>query len=287
MKRGIVLLIGRPNAGKSTLLNNILGRKVSITSPKPQTTRFPIQAVFEDERGQIVFIDTPGIFGRAHDTVSKKINANAVQTLDSTAADLTLYLIDHTRDRDYEENKTIGIVRSMKTPKILVINKIDKRDPSFIEHYLFLKEEFNSVVEVSAKTGKNLNILLEIIFSYLPEGIALVDTKDMVQPGINIDSKTFIGELIREKAYINLRNEIPYTIMTIVDEVSERENGTLYIKARIITNDERYKGMIVGSQGFMIRQLSMETRKELEVASDKKVFLDLTVDVDPHWTDYL
>ncbi|MEK7129417.1 MAG: GTPase, partial [Patescibacteria group bacterium] len=130
MKSGIVALIGRPNVGKSTLLNHILGHKVSITSPKPQTTRFNLQAVYEDHRGQIVFIDTPGIFAKTPDTLSRRINPQAEHSL--SGANAVVYLIDHTRERDTEENKALGIVRKATVPKILAINKIDIKKPTHI-----------------------------------------------------------------------------------------------------------------------------------------------------------
>ena len=123
MKSGIVSLIGRPNVGKSTLLNHILGHKVSITSPKPQTTRFNLQAVYEDERGQVIFVDTPGIFGKVDDQLGTRINASAENSL-KERVDLVIYMIDHTRERDFEENKVLGIVRKATCPKILIINKI-------------------------------------------------------------------------------------------------------------------------------------------------------------------
>lgn len=285
-KAGVVALIGRPNAGKSTLLNNILGHKVSITSPKPQTTRFSVQAVYEDERGQIIFVDTPGIFGKAQDALAKKINLRAQDSLNQ-GVDLILYMIDHTRARDFEENKILGIVRKASVPKILVVNKIDIREPSYIVQYKFLEEEFDRVVEISALTGKNIPVLVTAIFSYLPEGKPTIDTKELVQPGLNIDSKLFISEIIREKAFLFLRSEVPYTLTAIVDEITERENGVLYIRARILTSADRYKAMIVGKSGVMIKEISMAARKELETAANKKVFLELTVETDPHWIEYV
>ncbi len=286
MKSGIVCLIGRPNVGKSTLLNHIVGHKVSITSPKPQTTRFNIQAVYEDERGQIMFIDTPGIFRKATDPVSKKINLTAEEALKDTV-DLIVYMIDHTRKRDAEENRALGIVRAIQAPKILVVNKIDVIKPTYIVQYQFMRDEFDAVVEISALRHKNISTLLDTIFSFLPEGQKLVDTETLVQPGVNIDSKTYIAEIIREKAFLFLRREVPYTLTTIVDDIVERPNGDLYIKARIITNDDRYKPMIIGKGGRMIKEISMATRKELELASNTSVFLDLTVETDPHWVEYL
>jgi len=283
-KSGIVAIIGRPNSGKSTLLNMILGQKVSITSPKPQTTRFSIQAVYEDARGQIVFVDTPGIFGKVQDKLAKRINQKAEQAL-SQNINLVIYLIDHTRERDFEENKVLGIVRKTKGPKLLVINKIDIKQPTHIIQYKFMEEEFDGVEEVSALMGKNIPTLLDTIFSFLPEGSQLVETKDLVQPGLNLDSKIFLSEIIREKAFLNLRKEVPYTLTTVVDDVIERANGVLYIKARILTNQDRYKAMIIGKGGYMIKEISMASRKELETATNKKVFLDLTVEVDPHWLE--
>lgn len=286
MKTGIVCLIGRPNVGKSTLLNNILGHKVSITSPKPQTTRFNIQAVYEDARGQIIFVDTPGIFGKIRDPIAKRINLHAEESL-SGGVDVVVYMVDHTREKDFEENKVLGIVRKVKAPKILVINKIDVKKPTHIVQYKFLEEEFETVIEISALEHKNLNILLAEIFELLPEGEPQIDTKTLVQPGLNINSRIFISEIIREKAFLFLRKELPYTLATIVDEVTERDNGTVYIKARILTSADRYKAMIIGRGGYMIKEISQAARKELETATSKKVYLELTVETDPHWVEQI
>jgi GTP-binding protein Era len=286
MKAGVVAIIGRPNVGKSTLLNTILGQKVSITSPKPQTTRFTIEAVYEDDRGQIVFIDTPGIFGKVEDKLAKKINMRAEESLEGNV-DIVIYMVDHTRERSFEENKTLGIVRKANVPKILLINKSDVRKPSYIVQYKFLEDEFSKVIEISALGHKNINTLMDTLFEMLPEREAIVDTKTLVQPGLNLDSKLFLSEIIREKAFLFLRKELPYSVTTVIDDVEERDNGVLYIKARILTSEERYKGMIVGKNGFMIKEISMAARKELETASNKKVYLELTVEVDTHWMDYV
>jgi len=286
MKSGVVAFVGRPNAGKSTLLNAILKQKVAITSPKPQTTRFPIQAVFEDERGQIIFVDTPGIFGKTPDTLSQKINKKAEEVL-SEKIDLILYIIDHTKEREHEENRVFGMVRKTPIPKILVINKIDIKTPTHIVQYRFMRDEFDVVVEVSAMTGAHINSLLSRIFESLPEGNPLIDQKDMVQPALNVTGKQFIAEIIREKAFLNLREEVPYSVTATVDEVTERDNGNLFIKARLLTNQDKYKGMLVGKGGSMIKEISMAARKELEIASSKKVYLELTVEVDPHWMEMM
>lgn len=279
-KAGMVAIIGRPNAGKSTLLNNLLGHKVTITSPKPQTTRFAIQAVYEDDRGQIIFVDTPGIVGKVVDQLSRRINLEAENQI-NTELDLVIYLVDHTRERDLEENKTFGLVRTFKGPKILVINKIDVTKPDFIVQYKFMEEEFDAVVEVSALKRKHLRTLLQAIFDHLPEG------EPVAEPMLNIDSKTFLSEIIREKAFLFLRREVPYSLTAVIDDVQERENGVLYIKARILTSADRYKSMIIGKNGVMIKEISMAARKELETATNKKVYLDLTVETDPHWMDVM
>ena len=283
-KAGMVALVGRPNAGKSTLLNALIGRKVSITSPKPQTTRFSIQAVYEDERGQILFFDTPGIFGKVEDTLAANINLTAEETIRGSI-DALVYVIDHTRERSTEENKIIGIVRKVKKPKILVINKSDVKHPSFIEQYTFLDDEFDTIIRISAATHHNLNILIDNIFDIIPEGDPLVDTKGMIQPAINLDSKTYISEIIREKVYLQTRAEIPYTITVVVDEIQERDNGIIYVKARILTTSDRYKVMLIGKGGRKVKEIGMYARKELQVATDKKVFVDLTVETDPHWVE--
>ncbi len=129
--------------------------------------------------------------------------------------------------------------------------------------------------------------LIDAIFDYLPEGKALVDTTQLVQPALNMDSKTFLSEIIREKAFLFLRREVPYSLTAVVDDVQERANGTTYIKARILTSADRYKSMIIGKNGAMIKEISMAARKELETATNKKIFLDLTVETDPHWIDHL
>ena len=284
MKVGTVALVGRPNAGKSTLLNNLLGQKVSITSPKPQTTRFSIEAVFENDVGQIIFIDTPGLFGKTPDPLSRKINSRLESTLTKNL-DLVVYVIDHTRSRDAEENRTLGMVRKLSIPKILVMNKIDMREPDYSAEYAFYEDEFPEIIKVSALTRANLNLLLDSIFSHLPEGVPLIATQNLVQPGLNLDSKLFIAEIVREKVFLFTHDEIPYTVTTTVNEITQRPDGVLYIQARIITTDDRYKKMLIGHRGQMIKEIGMAVRKEIEVASGKRAYIDLLVEVDPHWME--
>jgi GTPase len=287
MKAGYVALIGRPNVGKSALVNNIIGTKVSITSPKPQTTRFPIEGLYEDERGQIIFVDTPGIFKKATDQVSKKINMKALDPFKKTV-DLVLYVVDHTRTRDFEEAKVLGIVRKLQAPKILVYNKIDIKEPTFRPLYAFLEEEFDTVVEVSALEHTHIKHLLNVIFEKLPERKEpLIKSGEFVYPALNLDSKTFIAELIREKVFLRTRKEVPYTSTVVVNNIIERSPTTTYIEAEVLTTDDIYKKMIIGAGGRRIKEIGSMSRKELELATGRKIYLDLTVRTDRHWPETL
>lgn len=284
MKEGTVLLIGRPNVGKSTFVNNLIGQKVAITSPKPQTTRFAIKAVYEEERGKIIFTDTPGIFGKAQDFLSKKINKQTLKSINESV-DLIIYMIDPTRKRDFEEARVLGIVRSLAAPKILVVNKSDIQGPSYLPEYRFLEEEFKEVFHVSALNHTHFKPLLENIFSKLPEVSESKIEEKLVYPLLNLDSYTFIGELIREKIFLMMGEEIPYTTAVIVSEITERKGIVTYIKARILTTDNRYKRMIIGAKGRKIKELGSYARKEIELATKRHIFLDLTVETDPHWQE--
>ena len=287
MKAGTVALIGRPNVGKSTLVNNLIGQKVAITSPKPQTTRFPIHGLFEDERGQIIFIDTPGIFKKATDQVSKKINQKALEPIEKEV-DLVLYVIDHTRHKDFEESRVLGIVRKLSMPKIVVINKIDITEPSFRPQYAFLEDEFDTVIEVSALNQTHLKTLLDEIFERLPEREKpLVKANEFVYPALNLNSEMFIAEIIREKVFLRTRKELPYTTTVVIDEIKERSASQMYIKGRILTTEDKYRKMIIGAGGSRIKEIGSMARKELELATNKNIYLDLTVETDRHWPETL
>ncbi len=276
-KSGVVALLGRPNAGKSTLLNAIIDRKVSITSPKPQTTQFSIQAVYEDPRGQILFTDTPGIFAKTDNPKSHELNLTAEHTL-KEGVDVIVYVVDKTRERGIEENKVLGIVRKSDVPKILVINKTDKKHPDFIEQYKFMEDEFDATISLSARTRTNINILIDTIFALLKEGEKLADVKDLSIPVLNMDSKLFLEEMIREKAFLRLRREVPYNIRVVVDSIVEKPQKNMsVIKARIIA-PERYKKMIIGAGGAKIKEIGMMARRELELATNRNIYLELLVE---------
>jgi len=286
MKEGIVLLLGRPNVGKSTFVNNVIGQKVAITSPKPQTTRFPIQGLFEDERGKIIFTDTLGIFNKTKDLLAQKINQQTLKAVNKEA-DVVLYFIDPTRKRDFEEAKVLGIARKIKAPVFLVINKKDKKQ-TYLAQYMFLEDEFSQAFHISALKSHGFDALLKRIFELLPDqGEQSMIQSDLPYPLLNMDSKTFIAELIREKVFIMMGEEIPYSTTVVVSEIKERKNGLMYIKAQILTTTDRHKKMLIGAGGRKIKELGSYARKEIALAINKKVFLDLTVATDPHWQDVL
>lgn len=276
--------MGRPNVGKSTFVNNLLGQKVAITSPKPQTTRFAIKALYQEERGKVIFVDTPGIFGKAEDKLSKKINEKTMSII-REEVDLVIYMIDHTRKRDFEEARVLGLVRKINKPKILVINKSDSEEKSYLPQYKFLEDEFTDVFQISALNTMHFRPLVDKIFELLPEKGMEEIPEDLSYPLINLDSHTFISELIREKVFLMMGEEIPYRTTAIVEEVSERANGITYIRAKILTTDDRYKKMIIGSGGRKIKEIGSYARKEIALAINKKVFLDLKVETNPHWME--
>jgi GTP-binding protein Era len=285
MKQGKVLLIGRPNVGKSTFLNNLIGQKVAITSPKPQTTRFPIKALYQDERGEIIFTDTPGIMRKTEDHLSENINKKTLQAINDQV-DVVLYMIDHTRKRDYEEARVLGLVRQIEKPKILVINKIDIKDKSYLPQYKFLEEEFENIYQISALKKLHIKPLLDKIFELLPEVENFQKTENPnPYPLLNVDAKTFVAELIREKVFLMMGEEIPYTTTVIVDEITERKNGVLYVKANILTTNDRYRKMLIGAGGRKIKEIGSYARKEIALATGKKVYLDLTVETNSHWQE--
>lgn len=281
MKVGKVALVGRPNAGKSTLINALVGKKISIVSPLPQTTRKTIQGLYWDERGQIIFLDTPGVFAKIKDPIGKKIASLAKSELKNI--DLIVYLIDRSRSRGEEENRILGLVRRIEKPKIIALNKIDIKEPNYLYEYQFLEDEFNHWIEISALKKKHLKTLVEKIFELLPEGKALFNPKHFQAfPAANLTPEEFIGEIIREKVFLTLRKEAPYTTGVRVEEIDENEKR-FYIKAVIFTANDRYRPMIIGKKGQTIKQIGSMARKEIELITDKKVFLDLQVTADPHW----
>lgn len=285
MKVGFVALVGRSNTGKSTLLNALVGTKVAITTPKPQTTRQAIQGVRHGEEGQIVFVDTPGVFRKRRDAVTSRMNAAAKGALEDV--DLVLYVVDPTRAIGEEEEDILKMIADVASPKLLVINKIDEPRPRYLEDYRALSPDFAGTVEVSALKGTHLKTLLKEIYARLPEGEPVYPVHQVT----NVDNKTWYAELIREKLFMALYQEVPYTVAVEVDEIETRRSKggqeTLYVKARILTDSDQHKRMIIGAGGTMIRKVGTAARKELEHIQGIPVFLELEVVTDPHWPERL
>ncbi len=281
-KSGFVAIIGRSNVGKSTLLNSLVGTKVAITTPKPQTTRRPVSGIITTKDGQAVVVDTPGFMQKARDPLTQKLTGWIRDALRDI--EVIIYVVDPTRSIGDEEKAILRMVEQVDKPKLLVINKID--DPTSrinIDFYRDIANRFSAYVEVSAKTGKNTDLVTRWIFEQLPEGEAHYPEFQFT----NMSSEEWLSELIREKLFLRLREELPYSTHVAVDEIVERENGMLYVKATIFTSAERYKPMIIGVGGRGIKEIGQSTRRELEAVSNRKYFLDLHVEVDPNWLDKL
>lgn len=289
-KYGLVVILGRPNTGKSTLLNAIMQQKVAITSPLPQTTRKNISSVYEDERGKILFTDTPGVLGKVSDLIGKRVNQEVPKTLNK--AQVIICVVDISRPKNDEENKVIGMLRKIDTKKVLVYNKSDKAVGSkdHFADYNYLEEEFDKTVTVSALKEKNVKGLIKTIFDLLPLQndkaieMEILSHQDDNKTMIGMNSKEYIEEIIREKAYLFLRDEIPYTIFVGVDKVIDKKKVIL-ISATIYTNADRYKKMIIGKDGQKIKEIGYNARKELELMSQRKIFLELNVKTDKHWME--
>lgn len=282
-KYGKVAILGRPNTGKSTLLNSIMDQKVAITSPLPQTTRKNAFARYENEVGIIDFIDTPGIMDKVEDLISKKINKEAPKSLSD--ADVVIMLVDISREKNDEENKVIGLVRKSTAKKILVYNKMDQAigTKDHLAEYNYLEEEFDQVISISAIKSKNIKGLINMIFEYLPEN---EPDEDLGIFKIKTSSNDYIAELVREKIFLFMRREVPYSTMVDVVYIKDKKK-ILVVKANILTNADRYKKMIIGRGGKKIKEIGYNARKELELMTGRKVYLELEVVLDRHWEERL
>lgn len=281
-KSGFAAIIGRPNVGKSTLMNHLIGQKIAITSRKPQTTRNKIQTVYTDERGQVVFLDTPGIHKAKNKLGEYMVNV-AQRTFKD--ADVILWLVEPTNFIGAGERHIAEQLKLCKLPVILVINKVDTVKKSevagFIESYRNICS-FAEIVPVSALRSQNLDTLLECIFKYLPYGPQFYDEDTVTdQP-----QRQIVAEMIREKALRTLDEEIPHGIAVTIDRMKERSQGNLVdIDATIICERDSHKGIIIGKQGAMLKKIGSAARFEIEKLLDMKVNLKLWVKVKKDWRD--
>ncbi|TCS77038.1 GTPase Era [Muricomes intestini] len=279
-KSGFVTLIGRPNVGKSTLMNHLIGQKIAITSNKPQTTRNRIQTVLTTEEGQIVFVDTPGIH-----KAKNKLGAYMVNVAEKTLneVDVILWLVEPSTFIGAGEQHIIQRLQKVRTPVILVINKIDmvKREVilTFIDAYRKVYD-FAAIVPASARSGDNTDELVKVIFQYLPYGPQFYDEDTVTdQP-----ERQIVAELIREKALYCLQEEIPHGIAVAIDSM-KMQKKVMHIDATIICERDSHKGIIIGKQGSMLKKIGSTARYEIERFLDCRVNLKLWVKVQKNWRD--
>ncbi|MBQ4537378.1 MAG: GTPase Era [Lachnospiraceae bacterium] len=279
-KSGFVTLIGRPNVGKSTLMNRLIGQKIAITSNKPQTTRNRIQTVLTTEEGQIVFLDTPGIHKAKNKLGDYMVNV-AVRTLNEV--DVILWLVEPSNFIGAGERHIIEQLKKTKTPIILVINKTDtvKKEEilAFIDTYR--KElDFHEIVPVSALKGDNTETLVNCIMKYLPYGDAFYDEDTITDQPM----RQIVAELIREKALRLLEEEIPHGIAVSIESMKEK-NGVCHIEATIVCERDSHKGIVIGKGGQMLKKIGTKARPEIENMLEMKVNLQLWVKVKKDWRD--
>lgn len=285
MKSGYAALVGRPNVGKSTLMNRLIGQKIAITSDRPQTTRNKIETVYTDERGQIIFMDTPGIhkaknkLGEYMDTVAERAFADA---------DVIVWIVEPVTYIGAGEERIAELINKRnkkERPVILVINKADtlKRasDISAVMEAYGSKCSFDDIIAVSALTGKNEDILMDTLFKYMPEGPLYYDEETVTE----IPMRSIAEELIREQMLRFISDEIPHGAAVMVERFSERKNGLYDIEADIICEKDSHKGIIIGKGGAMLKRIGTAARAEIEDQMGARVNLKLFVKVRKNWRD--
>ncbi|OGX26914.1 MAG: GTPase Era [Omnitrophica WOR_2 bacterium RIFCSPHIGHO2_02_FULL_45_21] len=283
---GVVAIVGRTNTGKSTLLNYILGKKVAIVSNIPQTTRNIIRGILTEKRGQIIFVDTPGIHKPKH-RLGKYMNILAEEQ--ARGADLIMHLVDSSERTGEEEGLVVNYLNHAKAPIVIALNKIDLGG-KFVPEYLKLWEEKRGktlqeledtliAIPISALKGTNIEKLLDILFSHLPEGPELYP-QEVIS---DFPERLACADIIREKLFECMREELPYSIGVLVDEITERSKKLTYIRADILVERDSQKAIVIGAQGKVMKNVGSLARKELEGVFGRKVYLELNVKVKPGW----
>lgn len=280
MKSGFIALVGRPNVGKSTLLNAIMGRKIAITSDKPQTTRNIIQGIYTDNDSQMIFIDTPGIH-KPKNRLGKILNKEAYISMDDV--DIILFLVDITENLGKGDKFIIDLFKNTSKPVILVINKIDRLPKSEILHKIEEYKDlydFDEIVPVSAVKGDNIDRLISVLKGKLTDNIKYYED-DVVT---NVSNSFMISEIIREKILDLTHEEVPHSVNVVTEDISYDKN-VVNIKAMIVIDRENLKRIIIGKQGTMIKEIGRRARIEIEELLGKKVYLELFVKVIEKWRD--
>ena len=279
-KTGFAAIIGRPNVGKSTLLNRIIGQKIVIATDKPQTTRRRIKGIYSTEKGQIVFIDTPGIY-KPWDKFGEILFDEA--KLSVPDADVILFVVDASEEAGKGDKWIVKNILNTDIPIIIVCNKVDtiknaEKKEEIIASYKTLFEKNYPLVKISAKTGRNIDTLIDNIYRKLPKGMPIYDEDDLTDESM----RKIAAETIREKILLQTKDEIPHSIAVLIDQYKEEENIDK-IYATIIVEHDSQKMILIGKNGQMIKKIGTDARIELEELADKKIFLDLNVKVMKNW----
>ena len=287
-KSGMVAIVGRPNVGKSTLINAVLGEKISIVSDVPQTTRHQIRGIYTDERGQVVFIDTPGIHA-GHDKLDKYMNRASLGSIDSV--DAVIHMVDASEKTGLEERHVVGRLNKCGKPIIVCLNKIDITKGKFVPEYIALWEEIRGVpmtemkdlvlFPLSALRGTNVEKLVDLLFEKMPQGPFLYPADAIT----DFPKRMAMADLIREKLFFLMREEIPHSIAVIIEGVQPKRGKVLHIRAAILVERESQKEIVIGKAGAILKQVGSQARKDLEELVDSKVFLELFVKARSNWRE--
>ncbi|MEA5017507.1 MAG: GTPase Era [Erysipelotrichaceae bacterium] len=277
-KSGFIGIIGKPNAGKSTLLNTLMDSKVAITTAKPQTTRNTIRGIKTTEDYQMVFVDTPGIHQAKHE-LGRQMNKQAYSTI--SGVDLIYYIVDGTKQFNKSDERILKIINNAKLPVFLLVNKLDKLNESEKYEALLAWEKFGNfaaIIPISALKDKNTAHLLELTLTYLNEGI-MYYPKDQT---IDYPEAFLIREIVREKILTSTNQEVPYSVAVIVEKISYK-NDVMIINCVIYVDRDSQKGIIIGKNGSMIKKISTQARQDLEYRFGCKIFLEIFVRVQEDW----
>ncbi|MDE1921058.1 MAG: GTPase Era [Candidatus Omnitrophica bacterium] len=288
LKSGMVAIVGRPNVGKSTLLNCLLGEKVSIVSDVPQTTRRQIRGIYTDHRGQIVFIDTPGLHS-GRDKLDKYMSRASTGSIDGT--DVVIHLVDASEKTGPEERQVVGRLDACGKPIIVGLNKVDVTKGKFVPEYIKLWEDLRgmpvtemkdmTLLPLSALKGTNVKKLVDLLFELMPAG-PLLYPEDVLT---DFPKRMAMADLVREKLFLLMREEVPHSIAVIIESVRPKRGKVLQIRAAILVERESQKEIVIGRGGAVLKQVGTEARRDLEELVGQKVFLELFVKTKPDWRD--
>lgn len=280
MKSGFVSLVGRPNVGKSTLINALVGYKVAITSNKAQTTRNMIQGIYNDSGSQIVFVDTPGIHKPKH-KLGQRLNEEAYYSIDDV--DIILFLIDVTMPFGKGDNFVLDKIKAANKPTFLILNKVDRiNNETLIKLIMEYKDlyDFKEIIPLSALKEKNVDELIKTLKGYLPDNVKYFPDEDLT----NTTTEFRVAELIREKVLRLTKEEVPHAVTCVVEEYIDKKDKVI-INATIIVERDSLKSIIIGKQGSMLKEIGSKARRDIEDMVGKKVFLELYVKTIKNWRD--